>query len=84
MEHFLDYLSSKYYEGNPVVSDSEFDRLSDAYGYNKVGHTITDGVPHLIRMYSLQKVFSDEDLKDFISRRDFISTPKFDLSLIHI
>lgn len=87
MEHFLDYLSSKYYEGNPVVSDSEFDRLSDAYGYNKVGHTITDGVPHLIRMYSLQKVFSDEDLKDFISRRDFISTPKFDgaaISLLYV
>ena len=87
MEHFLDYLSNKYYEGNPVVSDSEFDRLSDAYGYNKVGHTITDGVPHLIRMYSLQKVFSDEDLKDFISRRDFISTPKFDgaaISLLYV
>ena len=62
MKNFLDYASKRYYEGTPILSDAEFDHLADTYAFQEVGYTITDGVPHLHRMYSLQKVFSEEDL----------------------
>ena len=87
MSKFLDYLSDMYYEGAPVVSDAEFDSLSSAYGYNSIGHTVTDGTPHLLRMYSLQKVFTDKDLHSFILDEDFVCTPKFDgaaISLMYV
>lgn len=87
MSKFLDYLSDRYYEGSPAVSDAEFDSLAAAYGYNSIGHTVTDGTPHLLRMYSLQKVFTDEELHAFLKEKDFVCTPKFDgaaVSLMYI
>ena len=87
MSKFLDYLSDRYYEGSPAVSDAEFDSLAAAYGYNSIGHTVTDGTPHLLRMYSLQKVFTDEELYAFLKEKDFVCTPKFDgaaISLMYI
>jgi DNA ligase (NAD+) len=74
----LDYLSDMYYRGSPVVSDAEFDILCAAYNYGAVGHKITDGVPHFIRMYSLQKVFTDKEVSDFSEGRTVIKTPKLD------
>ncbi len=74
----LDYLSEQYYNGNPVVSDAEFDILCSAYNYVRVGHTVTDGVPHFIRMYSLQKVFTDKEVSDFSEGRVVVKTPKLD------
>ena len=74
----LDYLSDMYYKGSPVVSDAEFDVLCSAYNYVRVGHKITDGVPHFIRMYSLQKVFTDEEVSDFSEGRVVVKTPKLD------
>ena len=57
MREFLEKASVAYYSGYPLISDDEFDALSAKYGYNAVGHTVTDGIPHLHKMYSLQKVF---------------------------
>lgn len=61
MTAFLDYASSKYYEGNPIISDEEFDRLAEAANYEKVGASISgDRIPHFFRMWSLQKVYEGE------------------------
>ena len=74
----LDYLSDMYYKGCPVVSDAEFDVLCSAYSYGSVGHKVTDGVPHFIRMYSLQKVFTDEEVSEFSEGKVVVKTPKLD------
>ena len=74
----LDYLSDMYYRGCPVVSDAEFDILCSAYSYGSVGHKVTDGVPHFIRMYSLQKVFTDEEVSEFSEGKVVVKTPKLD------
>lgn len=64
MKNFLDYASKMYYSGNPIMADSEFDKLAEYYNYDSVGHSVdfTDGVAHAFRMYSLQKCFVGEKL----------------------
>ena len=57
MQKFLDRASQLYYEGTPLLSDEEFDRLADRHNYNKVGYEVTDAVAHTYQMYSLQKCF---------------------------
>jgi NAD-dependent DNA ligase len=82
MKDFLDKASKSYYEGTPIISDAEFDSLADRFGYNKVGYTITDGIPHLFKMYSLQKVFSEADLPSDIDK--YVCTPKLDGAAVSI
>jgi len=74
MKDFLDRASQMYYQGSPILSDAEFDSLARKYNYHTVGHSVTDGVPHLFKMYSLQKVFDEADLPD----EDMVCTPKLD------
>lgn len=76
MIEFLRYCSKKYYEGNPVISDDEFDHLAEIHGFTDVGHSVQDGVAHLHRMYSLQKVYIGEGKIPFVG--DVIETPKLD------
>jgi len=76
MRDFLEKASIAYYSGYPLISDAEFDALSAKYGYNAVGNVVTDGIPHLHKMYSLQKVFSLDDIPTPNSK--YICTPKLD------
>ena len=76
MREFLEKASVAYYSGYPLISDDEFDALSAKYGYNAVGHTVTDGIPHLHKMYSLQKVFSIDEIPTPNSK--YVCTPKLD------
>jgi len=77
MKDFLDRAAKAYYDGNPIISDEEFDALSAAYQYEDVG--TSDGeVPHLFPMYSLQKVFEGEDAPTIFSEHDIVVTPKLD------
>ena len=57
----LQQASTDYYNGNPTMSDTAFDRLAELSGYKEVGTSSSDNrIPHLHQMYSLQKVFSNE------------------------
>lgn len=77
MKDFLDRAAKAYYDGNPIISDEDFDALSSAFSYESVG--AADGeCPHLFPMYSLQKVFEGESSPDYFSFHDFIVTPKLD------
>lgn len=77
MKDFLDRAAKAYYEGNPMISDEEFDALSSAFSYESVG--AADGEhPHLFPMYSLQKVFEGESSPNYFFFHDFIVTPKLD------
>ncbi len=82
MKEFLDKVSKQYYEGTPLISDEEFDSLAQKFGYNAVGYTVTDGIPHLCKMYSLQKVFSKSDLPSDID--EYICTPKLDGAAVSV
>ena len=82
MKDFLDKASKAYYEGSPIISDAEFDSLADRFGYRQVGYSVTDGIPHMFRMYSLQKVFSEADLPTNID--EYICTPKLDGAAVSI
>ena len=83
MREFLDKASLAYYSGYPIISDAEFDALVKKYNYDQVGYQVTDGVPHLYRMYSLQKFFSLDDAPS----GDYLITPKLDgaaVSLLYV
>lgn len=82
MKDFLDKASKHYYEGNPIISDAEFDSLASKFGYDGVGYSVTDGIPHLYKMYSLQKVFSEAELPSDIE--SYVCTPKLDGAAVSI
>ena len=85
MKDFIEKASAYYYSGCPIISDEEFDALVKKYNYDQVGYQVTDGVPHLYRMYSLQKVFSLNDIPTPNSK--YVRTPKLDgaaVSLLYV
>lgn len=85
MIDFLKKASDAYYNGTPIISDSEFDGLAQRYNFDEVGHVVTDGVPHMFQMLSLQKVF-DIDEAPF-SLNGAVKSPKLDgaaVSLLYI
>tara|TARA_B100002019_G_C21246461_1_gene588566 strand:+ start:841 stop:1785 length:945 start_codon:yes stop_codon:yes gene_type:complete len=76
MHHFLEKASAMYYSGTPIMSDEEFDALAKKYRYEEVGYQVTDGIPHMYRMYSLQKVFNLGDIDS--TTAPMVRTPKLD------
>ena len=45
-----------YYNGSPIMSDTEFDRLAELVNYEDVGASSKDNrYPHAFQMFSLQK-----------------------------
>jgi DNA ligase (NAD+) len=86
VKNFLDYASQKYYEGNPIIEDAEFDALAEKYEYKYVGAPVKDGVAHMYPLYSLKKYYEGEGEVPFVSK-DTIKTPKLDgaaVSLLYI
>ena len=86
LEQFLDKASQAYYNGNPIISDEQFDELADSCGYNKVGAKQHGNVEkHLYRMYSLQKFYEDEDQKRPLEGiRDVVTSAKLDGAAISV
>jgi DNA ligase (NAD+) len=89
LQQFLDRASLAYFEGHPIISDDQFDRLADSCGYNKVGYTATDTEKHAFQMYSLQKWYSDSNKPNPLATVDgsIVKTPKLDgaaVSLLYI
>ena len=80
-----------YYNGNPIMSDSEFDRLAQLVNYEDVGASSKDNrYPHAFQMFSLQKVFDNEiHIKDPFNsyKGTVIVSPKLDgaaVSLLYV
>lgn len=79
MNTFLDYASSKYYAGDPIISDEEFDKLAEYHSYESVGAPVTsDRIAHAFPMWSLQKCYDDEPMISFGSGAVIAVTPKLD------
>lgn len=78
MQDFLNKASKAYYEGNPFLSDAEYDALVSRYGEDSVGYCGDFKFPHRYRMYSLQKVYAG-DKDPFESQEGtLITSPKLD------
>jgi len=87
MREFLEHAAAKYYSGEPVISDEQFDALASVYKFHDVGYQITDGTPHYFPMYSLQKFFSIEDCPASSNDSGYIGSPKLDgaaVSLLYV
>lgn len=87
MRNFLAYAAAKYYAGEPVLTDAEFDRLAKQYGFEDVGAPVdlSRAIPHAHRMYSLKKCFVGEKLIELPG--EVVETPKLDgaaVSLLYI
>lgn len=78
MKTFLDYASAKYYAGESIISDEEFDKLAEYFNYERVGAPVAlgDRVAHPFPMWSLQKCYDDEPLIDLGG--EIVVTPKLD------
>lgn len=87
MRDFLVYAASKYYEGNPVITDAEFDRLAKQHDFTDVGARVdtTRAIKHAYRMYSLQKCFVGEPVIKLTG--PVVETPKLDgaaIALVYV
>jgi DNA ligase (NAD+) len=61
MKEFLDKASEAYYNGNPIISDAQFDKLAESCNYNAVGAKPSGNLQkHLFPMYSLDKYYEGE------------------------
>ena len=76
IEKLLERASKAYYEGSPIMHDWEFDAIADRAKLNNIGYKTKDGVKHIHRLYSLQKIFEGEKFP--IANADLIETPKLD------
>lgn len=65
LELFLNEASRHYYNGSPIISDELFDQLAQSIDYAKVGaKQDEDAEKHYYPMYSLQKFYENEDMKN--------------------
>ena len=78
-----------YYNGKPMMSDAEFDRLAELCNFEEVGHS-GGKVKHYYQMFSLQKVFENEiGIKNPLQayKNPVVVTPKLDgaaVSLLYV
>ena len=84
MKEFLDHAADQYYNGTPIISDAEFDKLAQIHNYSSIGYSVTDGTPHYSQMYSLQKFFSVEDCPATGEDSGYIRSPKLDGAAISV
>lgn len=84
IKEYLDYASTQYYNGVPIISDEEFDRLAESIGYSTVGAKQHEDVcKHVFPMYSLQKYYEGEQ-KEPLKGYDCIPSLKLDGAAISI
>jgi DNA ligase (NAD+) len=89
IERYLDKCSEAYYKGTPIISDEVFDSLADSIGYKKVGSKQHSNVfKHCFQMYSLQKFYEGEDMKNPLeNEKDISHSHKLDgaaISLLYV
>ena len=85
MKEFLEKASKAYYEGNPIITDEEFDELARKYEYEGVGYSSDFKFAHLYPMYSLQKVYPGDKLPfEDTNDLEVIVTPKLDGAAVSI
>ena len=62
IKEYLDFAAEKYYRGEPIISDEEFDALAEQYGYLTIGNKHPNGIAHAFQMYSLKKYYPEDQV----------------------
>lgn len=77
---FLNNAARHYYNGSPIISDEQFDRLAESVDYHNVGAKQHGNVEkHYFPLYSLQKFYADENkASPLAGEKDVTSTIKLD------
>lgn len=88
LEELIRYHKAKYYQGNPEISDQDFDKLEDELRkkdpdnrvLNIVGTSPRGNkkVKHATKMLSLNKTYKEEELLNWIDKYEVVSTFKID------
>lgn len=83
IKRLLDMAWAAYDAGSPIMSDAEFDSLSEQIDYDNFGSvTLAKKAKHVYQMHSLKKVFDDEEPPYAISNP--IESPKLDGTAISV
>jgi NAD-dependent DNA ligase len=78
IEDLIEQAQQAYYEGNPIMSDAQYDELVRVYGPDVEKNIGPSGdIPHLNPMYSLRKVYPGRG-EDIPNTKGYIKTPKLD------
>lgn len=77
LKEYLEECKVAYYAGNPIISDDQYDHLEEICGEDLSVGTNRGRVKHWYRMYSLQKIYTDE-LYPPKNLTNCIVTPKLD------
>ena len=84
IKEYLDEASIKYYMGEPIISDAEFDRLAESIGYSTVGAKQHEDVcKHIFPMWSLQKFYEGEQKRP-LEGHDCIPSLKLDGAAVSV
>lgn len=87
MKNFLDKAAKAYYDGNPIISDSQFDYLEKYNQYSSIGSNVSTNIKkHVYPMYSLQKYYEDESKRPLAEYKDSekVRSPKLDGAALDI
>lgn len=76
LKEYLRRCKEAYYAGSPIISDSQYDALEEACNAELEIGTNRGRTKHWFKMYSLQKVYTDERLP--LNKEACIVTPKLD------
>ena len=79
LEVYLSKCRDQYYKGLPIIPDEVYDRIVENTQQEfKIGHETDSRFAHPLPMYSLQKVFSNEDTPPDYKNYAVVATPKMD------
>lgn len=84
MTKFLDYVSKKYYQGNPLISDDQFDALASYHNYQKVGAAFDQTIEHSFRLYSLNKFYDKDKAPVFQNPIQSVKLDGLAISLLYL
>jgi DNA ligase (NAD+) len=90
MERIIEFLTrcqQAYYNGEPLISNEEFDYLAEKYNFYEVGAVpISNKAKHKYKMFSLQKYFEEDDNAPNFCE-EVVTSPKLDgaaISLLYV
>ena len=75
---YLTKCRESYFNGRPLIPDEVYDRLVENINTDEVGSATDSRFKHPFPMYSLQKVFANEDKAPDYGTDAVVTTPKLD------
>lgn len=79
VKSFIRECQEAYYEGRPLISDEQYDKLVQRFPELEESIGTTGDIPHMFRMYSLRKFYPGRgELPPNDFKSELIKTPKLD------